>query len=111
MLELRLSELAQSLGVACETDDAVVTGLAIDSRAVKPGDLFVAIDGEQVDGHDFSDKALDNGAAAIACTRAIDVAAPHIKASDSHQVCAIYGPWLGDRNNRQCWQNDREILS
>ena len=45
MLELRLSELAQSLGVACETVDAVVTGLAIDSRAVKPGDLFVAIDG------------------------------------------------------------------
>ena len=61
MIELRLSELAQSLGVACETDDAVVTGLAIDSRAVKPGDLFVAIDGEHVDGHDFIDKALDNG--------------------------------------------------
>ena len=58
MIELRLSELAQSLGVACETDDAVVTGLAIDSRAVKPGDLFVAIDGEHVDGHDFIDKAL-----------------------------------------------------
>ena len=56
MLELRLSELAQSLGVACESGDAVVTGLAIDSRAVKPGDLFVAIDGEHVDGHDFIDK-------------------------------------------------------
>ena len=42
MLELRLSELAQSLGVACKNGDAVVTGLAIDSKAVKPGDLFVA---------------------------------------------------------------------
>ena len=38
MLELRLSELAQSLGVDCESGDAVVTGLAIDSRVVKPGD-------------------------------------------------------------------------
>ena len=91
MLELRLSELARNLGVACESGDAVVTGLAIDSRAVKPGDLFVAIDGEHVDGHDFIDNALDNGAAAIACTRPI--------------------PRLGDRNHGQCWQNNREIIS
>ena len=97
MLELSLSELAQSLGVACESGDVVVTGLAIDSRAVKPGDLFVAIDGEHVDGHDFIDKALDNGAAAIACTRPINVVAPHIKAADSYQVCAIYGRLIRER--------------
>ena len=97
MLELRLSELAQGLGVACQNGDAVITGLAIDSRAVTPGDLFVAIDGEQVDGHDFIDKALDNGAVAIACTRPIDVAAPHIKAADSHQLCAIFGQLIRGR--------------
>ena len=99
MLELRLSELARSLGVACESGDTVVTGLAIDSRAVKPGDLFVAIDGERVDGHDFIDDALDNGAAAIAFTRPINLAAPHIKAADSHQVCAIYGQLIRERFN------------
>lgn len=97
MLDLRLSELAQSLGVACESGDAVVTGLAIDSRGVKSGDLFVAIYGEHVDGHDFIDNALDKGAAAIACTRPINVAAPHIKAADSHQVCAIYGRLIRER--------------
>ena len=97
MLKLRLSELAQSLGVACEHGDAVVTGLAIDSRAVNPGDLFVAIDGERVDGHDFIGNALDNGAAAIACTRPINVAAPHIKAADSHGVCAAFGQLMRGR--------------
>jgi UDP-N-acetylmuramoyl-tripeptide--D-alanyl-D-alanine ligase len=97
MLKLRLSELAQSLGVACEHGDAVVTGLAIDSRAVNPGDLFVAIDGERVDGHDFIGNALDNGAAAIACTRPINVAAPHIKAADSHRVCAVFGQLMRGR--------------
>ena len=97
MLELRLSELAKGLGVACQNGDAVITGLAIDSRAVTPGDLFVAIDGEHVDGHDFIDKALDNGAVAIACTRPIDVAAPHIKAADSHQLCAIFGQLIRGR--------------
>jgi UDP-N-acetylmuramoyl-L-alanyl-D-glutamate--2,6-diaminopimelate ligase len=45
--------------------DVEITGIAIDSRAVKPGYLFVAMKGGNVDGHDYIQKALDNGAAAI----------------------------------------------
>lgn len=42
-----------------------VTGVVIDSRSVKTGDLFVALKGERVDGHDFLTKAVQAGAAAI----------------------------------------------
>lgn len=42
-----------------------VTGVAIDSRSVRPGDLFVALKGERVDGHDFITKAIEAGAAAV----------------------------------------------
>ncbi len=42
-----------------------ITGIAIDSRAVKPGYLFVAMKGGNVDGHDYIQKAMDNGASAI----------------------------------------------
>lgn len=42
-----------------------VTGIAIDSRAVKPGDVFVALRGGAVDGHLFIQKALDAGAVAV----------------------------------------------
>jgi UDP-N-acetylmuramoyl-L-alanyl-D-glutamate--2,6-diaminopimelate ligase len=45
--------------------DAEVTGLAIDSRAIRPGYLFVAMKGGNVDGHDYIQKAIDNGACAI----------------------------------------------
>lgn len=45
--------------------DVQITGIAIDSRVVKPGDLFVAMKGGTADGHDYIQKALDNGAAAI----------------------------------------------
>jgi UDP-N-acetylmuramoyl-tripeptide--D-alanyl-D-alanine ligase len=40
------------------------TGVSIDSRTLKPGDLFIAIDGPNFDGHKFVDDALSKGAVA-----------------------------------------------
>jgi UDP-N-acetylmuramoyl-L-alanyl-D-glutamate--2,6-diaminopimelate ligase len=45
---------------------AVVTGIAMDSRAVKPGDLFFALAGAKTDGARFVDAAIASGAVAIA---------------------------------------------
>jgi UDP-N-acetylmuramoyl-L-alanyl-D-glutamate--2,6-diaminopimelate ligase len=45
---------------------AVVTGLAVDSRAVKPGDVFFALAGGKTDGARFIDSAIASGAVAIA---------------------------------------------
>jgi UDP-N-acetylmuramoyl-tripeptide--D-alanyl-D-alanine ligase len=44
--------------------DAIVQGYSIDSRIVHPGDLFFAVKGERLDGHDFVEQALANGALA-----------------------------------------------
>ena len=41
--------------------DVEVSGIAIDSRAVKPGYLFVAMKGGSVDGHDYIQKASRTG--------------------------------------------------
>src|ERR1051326_5499051 len=40
------------------------TGFTIDSRAVKPGDLFIALPGERVDGHQFVREVFEKGACA-----------------------------------------------
>lgn len=45
--------------------DALINGLAIDSRKVLPGDAFFAYQGEQADGHDYIQQAVNNGAAAV----------------------------------------------
>lgn len=44
--------------------EALVSGVAVDSRVVSPGDLFVALEGDRVDGHRFVADALRRGAAA-----------------------------------------------
>ena len=44
----------------------VVSGLALDSRTVKPGDLFFALAGSKTDGSRFIDAAISSGALAVA---------------------------------------------
>ncbi|HPC83516.1 MAG TPA: UDP-N-acetylmuramoyl-tripeptide--D-alanyl-D-alanine ligase [Thermoanaerobaculaceae bacterium] len=80
----RVAELAGVLGAPFTGNGAaVVTGVATDSRAVRPGDLFVALPGARVDGHDFVPQAAAGGAAAALVTRALDVALPRILVGDT----------------------------
>lgn len=54
-------DLVQAVG-SVTTGNWVVTGVAKDSRELKPGDLFVALKGPKVDGHDYVIAALEAGA-------------------------------------------------
>jgi len=45
-------------------DNKEITGIAIDSRKVKEGDLFIPFLGENVDGHDYIESAFEKGAVA-----------------------------------------------
>ena len=58
-----LSELIP--GDAAASGEVRIGGLAVDSRAVRPGYLFAALKGGQADGADFIDDALRRGAAAV----------------------------------------------
>ena len=72
MIALTLAEVAAAVGGRLPTgaDDVAVTGaVTIDSRSVAPGDLFVALPGERVDGHDFLGAAAAAGAVAALTTR------------------------------------------
>ena len=60
-----LTELLRGFVTEPVVDTAVVTGLAIDSRRVSPGDLFLAMPGVTGDGRDYVEQAVDNGAVAV----------------------------------------------
>lgn len=63
-LQKIFSEIPESFQTK-NVPDIQITGIAIDSRAVKSGDLFVAMQGGTLDGHKYIQKAIDNGAVAI----------------------------------------------
>lgn len=64
-----LDRVAEALGNAIDTrqvqERGELDGINTDSRSVKPGQVFVALVGEQFDGHDFIQDAIEKGAAAI----------------------------------------------
>lgn len=64
---MKLSHLLQNLQVleAQGSTDIEIGQIRFDSRAVQPGDVFVAVRGVAVDGHQFIDKAIENGAVAV----------------------------------------------
>jgi UDP-N-acetylmuramoyl-tripeptide--D-alanyl-D-alanine ligase len=63
--------------------DTEVGGVCIDTRKIEPGDLFVAIKGERVDGHDYVAQAAAGGAAAALVTRKVDAPIAQIVVDDT----------------------------
>jgi UDP-N-acetylmuramoyl-tripeptide--D-alanyl-D-alanine ligase len=69
-MKLNLSCAAEFMQASGEFDpQAVAGGYSIDSRTIQPGDLFFAVQGERLDGHDFVEAALSRGAVAAVVRR------------------------------------------
>ena len=67
--------------------DLAIAGIAIDSRAVKPGYLFVAMKGGSFDGHDFIAKAIENGTVAIVGEKNISgLKIPYVQVENTRQA-------------------------
>ncbi|MGN1014234.1 MAG: UDP-N-acetylmuramoyl-L-alanyl-D-glutamate--2,6-diaminopimelate ligase [Butyricicoccus sp.] len=75
--------------VACSADQSAPIGeLKYDSRAVQPGDVFVAITGFATDGHKYIGKAMELGASAVVCERIPEGDVPYVQVSSSRRALA-----------------------
>ena len=84
MIRMSVQEIADAVrGRVLGDAGAMVSGtVRTDSRAIEPGDIFVALPGETTDGHRFIESAVASGAALVIAEREVGIPVPLVIASD-----------------------------
>ena len=90
---MKLNDLLNGLDILAATADLDmdISNVSYDSRATRPGDLFVAMTGFAVDGHAFIGKAAAAGAAVVLCEKVPEEPVPYIQVADSRRALAVVG--------------------
>ncbi|MCB9557860.1 MAG: UDP-N-acetylmuramoyl-L-alanyl-D-glutamate--2,6-diaminopimelate ligase [Deltaproteobacteria bacterium] len=88
--------LGDRIALSREQAAIEIADVADDSREVKANDLFFAIAGLTVDGHDFAQRAVDAGAAAVVCQRPLDLEVPCLQVDDPAELLGIVAARLND---------------
>lgn len=89
---LTLSELTNALEARLIGADASFDGVSIDSRAIQPGQLFIALTGPRFDGHDYLNDVAGKGAVAALVEREVaDSALPQLLVKDTRQALGQLG--------------------
>ena len=89
--QVRLEDLIRSIPrqPLVSVPEISINGIALDSRKVQPGNLFVALVGANTDGHCYIPEAIKRGAAAICgMKRQEALPKPYIYVEDSRQTLA-----------------------
>jgi UDP-N-acetylmuramoyl-L-alanyl-D-glutamate--2,6-diaminopimelate ligase len=100
----RLPELFQDIPgeLSKPCPDVPIRGITLDSRQVKPGDLFVALTGGNVDGHQFIGDAVRRGASAVVGSRPITgYSVPYLKVKNARRSLAWISAALYDHPGRK----------
>lgn len=87
-----LKDLAKAISGNLNGDEYVeFTGVSIDTRTIQPGDIFFALPGTKVDGHQFVQEALSKGAVAVVISK--ESAGPSIYVNDTLQAIQRFARW------------------
>ncbi len=91
---MMLSDCAESVQGQLIGNDGEVSSVSIDTRAIKPGQLYIAIKGHNFDGNEFVDKAEQAGASAAIVHKGVTATIPHIVVDDTRLALAeLAGAW------------------
>jgi len=81
-----LSQAAQTLGVDYSGNDIEFRGVSTDTRSVQAGELFIALQGENFNAHDFIQKAVDAGAVAVIVSQPVKIQVPYLLVDDTRKA-------------------------
>ena len=83
LIEKKLSKLAEITGSKLVGEDSKFSKISTDTRLLKKGDLFLALKGENYDGHDFIEAAIEKGASSIISEIELDHQINYIKTKNN----------------------------
>jgi len=86
--------LLQTTGANLDTS---VLGITTDTRTIKPQELFIALVGENFDGHNFVKQAVSQGAIAVVVDRQLDLDIPQFIVRDTLEAYQQIARWWRDR--------------
>jgi len=89
MSAFSLRALASELGAKYAGPDLPVAGIATDSRRVVGGDLYVALQGERFDGHEFIAEVAANGAVAAIVSSPVQCELPQLAVIDTREALGL----------------------
>jgi UDP-N-acetylmuramoyl-L-alanyl-D-glutamate--2,6-diaminopimelate ligase len=100
---MKLQELLKSLHpiVPFKGENPIITSIENDNRKVQKGSLFICIKGYTVDGHDFAESAVENGAAAILAERPLSLGVPVIVVKDTTRAMAVLADTFYEQPTRK----------
>lgn len=93
MRSMTLAELQAPLQAQLIGSDQEFMGVSTDSRALRKGDLFVALRGESFDGHDYLEQVAAAGAAAALVSQPIEIPLPHLRVADTQLALGRLGAY------------------
>jgi UDP-N-acetylmuramoyl-tripeptide--D-alanyl-D-alanine ligase len=88
MITLTLNEISEILKAELVGTSVPISGLSIDTRTLSRGDIYLAIKGEQFDGHDFIAQAQQQGAGALIVSKKGDTDLPQLVVKDTRIALA-----------------------
>jgi UDP-N-acetylmuramoyl-tripeptide--D-alanyl-D-alanine ligase len=93
-MKMMLSDCAEAVEGKLVGEDVAITSVSIDTRAIQPGQLYIAIKGHNFDGNEFVDQAEEAGAIAAIVHKGVKSNLSHIVVKDTRLALAkLAGAW------------------
>ena len=89
MINMLLSEAAKTVGASLNGEDIVFHGCSTDSRTIEKGNLFIALEGEYFDGHQYISVAEKKGASSLIVDRETPNTKPFIKVNNTRLAMGL----------------------
>ncbi len=94
MIPVSLQKLTEVLAAELIGTDTQIEAVTTDTRQITPGCLFIALQGEKFDAHDFAADAIKSGAAALIGLKRLALDAPQLVVADTRIALGKLGAWV-----------------